>query len=47
MGKKACKAEKNIDPTKAKFICGKCERVSKKEKNLCKPKKFKKTKIEE
>lgn len=41
MGKPLCKSgEKvSIKPDEARFVCKKCERKAKKEKDLCKPNK--------
>lgn len=40
MGKTLCKKKKSGDPDAAKYICKDCERKSKKEDKLCKPKKL-------
>jgi hypothetical protein len=40
--KKSCKKNENISKDEAKYICKKCERFSKKEKHLCKPKQIEK-----
>jgi len=39
MSKTLCKTgmKDKIKPEKARFVCGKCDRLAKKEKELCKP----------
>lgn len=39
---KACNKKNYEEPKKAKYSCKKCDRLSKKEDNVCKPKKLKK-----
>lgn len=40
MSKTLCKKKEYIQPDTPKYICKKCERLSKKEDKLCKPKKI-------
>jgi hypothetical protein len=42
MGKTECKKDGNEEKSGAKYVCKRCDRISKKEENLCKPKKLKK-----
>lgn len=41
--KKACEDKDYVADDEAKYICKKCERLSDKEKKLCKPKKIEKS----
>ncbi len=40
MSKKRCKKKDYLPPLEPKYICEKCERLAKKEEQVCKPKKF-------
>jgi hypothetical protein len=42
MGKKSCKKDDYQIPDNPGFICKKCERLAKKEDQVCEPKKIKK-----
>jgi hypothetical protein len=42
MGKKRCKKEDYQIPDDPKYICTKCERLAKKEEQVCKPEKIRK-----